>query len=59
MKYLLLPILYIIWILDRMFCALLPHTEHPKFKDFYPNWNVVKFALVRVLILILLVWMFK
>lgn len=59
MKYLLFPILYITWTLDRIFCALLPHTEHPKFKDFFPNWNIVKFAIVRVLILILLVWLAK
>lgn len=61
MKYILFPILFIIWLLDRAFHLTLPHREHQKFKDFYPYWNVVKFALVRVVLLILIyvLWLVK
>jgi len=58
----LLPLVYILWTIDRFLHLLLPHAHHYRFKDYMMAKNSINLTLIRIfiasVILLLLNWIF-
>jgi len=58
----LLPMVYVLWTIDRFLHLLLPHAHHDRFKDYMMAKNSVNLTFIRIfiatVILLLLNWIF-
>ena len=57
--FIMLPIALVMWMIDRFIHVLMPHAEHPTFKQYLMKPSNIKYTIVRIAVFSLPILSYK
>lgn len=57
--FIMLPIALMFWMIDRFIHILMPHADHPTFKQYLMKSSNIKYTIVRIAVFLLPIFIYK